>query len=342
MGSSSTTAQLGSHPVFSPPLARLVAAVPSADPPRRRPLLVRAAVQARYLVERVQRVPLLVEFLIVAALAVCGLLVARRLRRTDPSIDLDNALKRAPLLYLILVVVALLGGVRLVAYFVPHLARSLPLWLEFSFNAVIWGGVFAVFSFGFTLTVTLAFATGHARRWSLAIASVGLLMIVELVQAEYTRPIAPQLRELERDGVVLQSSGVSCVSASAANLLRLHGVRRTERQMAERLGASGAGATTAQLLYGLEREGLSCQRLIRSDGNVMAVKPPAIVFYGDRGGVPHAVVLAERNGRRVTILDPLSGRGTMNVAQLSRIWDGEAVHCKPSSMSSPQSSARAE
>jgi len=277
----------------------------------------------------VQRVPLTLEVLMVVVLGVSGALRARRLRRAQPPVDLDTALKRVPALYLIAIAGTVPAGVRLAVYLEPKWARLLPLWMECSINALVWGGILAVFSFGFALTVALAFASAHPRRWSLAIVSVALLITVEAVQFQYARPIAPELRDIERDGVVLQSSAATCVSASAANLLRLYGVRRTEKQMAELFGASAAGATSAQLLYGLSAEGFVCEREFHVGGNIKAVTPPAIVFYGERYGVPHAVVLASRNGEQLTIVDPLGGKKTMSASEVSRFWDGEVVRCRP-------------
>ena len=160
------------------------------------------------------------------------------------------------------------------------------------------------------------------------IVSTAVLLGGTAFVGERTQPIAQQLVVSERDGVVLQSSGVSCVSASGANLLRLHGKHMTEPQMARLLDATSAGATSAQLLKGLREAGMECSRSYDSARDLAGVRAPAVVFYGSGYGVPHAVVLVERQGDEVVLLDPLIGRQTVDAGTVARLWDGEAVHCE--------------
>jgi hypothetical protein len=269
-------------------------------------------------------------FVGVLLLGAAGVAAALWLRRRDGAITLDNALARAPHLYAIAVIMFALGGVALAAYLHPRWLWALPLALEASFSALVWRSVVALMAFGFALTTTLAFAAQSPRRWSLMIGSLALVVALALFAAERSRPIAPELRAVERDGVVLQSSGVSCVSASAANLLRLHGVTVTEAQMAELTGATRDGATSAQLLVGLSEMGLDGRRSFHADRDLSRVPLPAVIFYGDEYGTPHAVVLAERGVDDAVILDPLRGRVVLPRSAVEAWWDGEAVTCAAS------------
>lgn len=220
-----------------------------------------------------------------------------------------------------------LGVYSLVAYLRPRWLWVLPVPAEAAFGVFVWRAVASVMAFGFALTCTLAFAERHPRRWALTFASSAMLFVVTAWVSTRTSPIADRLSVEERDGVVLQSSDATCVSASAANLLRLHGRHTTEPEMAELLGATSAGATSAQLLDGLEATGLACERAFYPERKLTKVTAPAVLFYGEAYGVPHAVVLESRDDDRVAILDPLRGRSSIPLEKVEAWWDGEAVTC---------------
>lgn len=265
--------------------------------------------------------------LLTLALVLLGSWWATRLRVRNEAITVENALEHAPELHGLGFVMVVLGGLALAAYVQPRLLWVLPLSVEAHFSTLVWRSVVGVMALGFSVTTALAFIGKSERRWLVGIASLAVLLAVTVLVEDRTRPLAPELLARERDGVVLQSSGASCVSASAANLLRLHGVEATEREMAERIGATRDGATSAQLVYGLTRMGLSCERTFDPEHRVSRVKAPAVIFYGRGFGVPHAVVLSELNDDGAVILDPLQGRGVYGVDDVAAAWDGEVVSC---------------
>lgn len=280
------------------------------------------------------RLPLPLFLLLTVTLGLAGAWCAVRLRRRSPEIDLDTALQRAPRLWLILPAIGALAGVQMALWAYPDSQWALPLWLEYGYTAMIWGGIVAIFSFAFALTVALAFATRHPRRWSLAIVAVTLVGAIEVLQLGYTRPIAGELEHSELDGVILQTSGASCVSASGANLLRLHGIAATELEVARALDASVTGASAAQLVYGLRAFGLDCRRVHVEARDLRALEPPAVLFFdttgwtsSDGGQVPHAVTYAERRGDAVVVYDPLVGRRHLPVDRANALWGGRAVTC---------------
>ncbi len=57
------------------------------------------------------------------------------------------------------------------------------------------------------------------------------------------------------------------------------------------------------------------------------MKPPAVLFYGETYGVPHAVVLEAKEADRVVIADPLGERKVLAAHEVATWWDGEAVVC---------------
>jgi len=247
-----------------------------------------------------------------------------------PTLTLKTALKRAPQLYLILPAILLFVGAQLLLKQYPALSWEMPLWLSYYYTALIWGGIMSVFAFGFSVTVYIAFASRHVRRWSLGLCSLALLGAIELIQREYTRPIGPELKEQERDGVVLQSSGVSCASASAANLLRAFGIRKTEREMAGLFGASVAGATDAQVIYGMRKLRIRCERVEAPSDDISAIGAPAILAIDNAATGPesHAVLFAGYARDKVVILDPLVGKRVLTREMLARQWSGKAIRCE--------------
>jgi hypothetical protein len=71
-------------------------------------------------------------------------------------------------------------------------------------------------------------------------------------------------------------------------------------------------------------------RSFHADRDLSRVPLPAVLFYGDEYGTPHAVVLAERVVDDVVILDPLWGRVVLPRSVVEGWWDGEAVTCAAS------------
>ncbi len=260
------------------------------------------------------------------------MLQSRRLIARSGARDFKAALQGAPHLYVIVALFALFLGALPVMQYFPALLWHLPLWLEYALTSIVWGSILVTFVYFFSLAVALAWSMKHPERIKIVIAGLLLVAAVQTAQWQYSRPVAGQLRSIvTSDGVVLQSSGVSCAAASAANLVRLHGKRGvTEQQMARALGTTDlAGTSSSQIIYGLAKHDSSCRRVFVARLDPRRVKAPAFFFvdHAIAGEEAHAVLYVGGSKGRVEIWDPLVGKRRYTVAKLRRIWHGRAITC---------------
>jgi hypothetical protein len=258
-----------------------------------------------------------------------GIAAARAMVRRFPEVTVASALRRAQYLNALVPLAACLLVVEIT--FVAHgsVAWRAPLVIAYYFDALIQTTVLGILGFGFSLAITLAFRERHAKRMQLTLVGVLTLASVCSAQWNWSRPIVGQLGDSRRHGVVLQTHGASCGAATAANLLRLHGMRASEAQMAETLETTVRGTSTAQFVYGLRKLGLSCRRYeVPGD---LAHLPPGTILYVDEVSGPesHAVLYARPEGDRFVVLNPLVGRELYDQAALLSIWHGRGIECTP-------------
>lgn len=274
-------------------------------------------------------VPLTVEILVLLACIAAGGWDARRLRRRVPSIHVDDALRHAPHLYAaaVLLVIPLAGNVAL--RIEPDWLWQLPLWAQYHLSALHWGLALVAFAYLFAFITTLAHATHHPERHKLPVAGVLLVAVVLQAQHTYTRPIAPTLHhEVTPDGVILQTSGKSCVAASGANVVRLLGGDATEKQMAELYGTAD-GTSPAQVVYGMREIGIDCTPLELDPSGIEALHPPVMLFVDHpvQGYEAHATVFVGLHQDAAEIWDPLSGKELIPRRDLPRRWHGHGLAC---------------
>ncbi len=275
--------------------------------------------------------PIWLNVLLVIGLAGLGVLEARRLARKEEGLDLANVTGRAPYLYGVAgAVVVFLGALFSLQYF-PRLWWELPLLLEYVFTCLTWGSVLALFSFLSALSAAVAYLCGHRERHKLVLAGVLLVAVVQVAQWLYTEPVAPDLtHKITSDGVILQSSGVSCAAASAANMARHHGVSLTEKRAAEVLGTTALGGTSAsQVVYGMADLGFDCRRVKVPDDGAARLTLPAMIFVDHpmTGPESHAAALMAVSGDQAEVWDPLWGKRQFSHQELAKRWHGFAIEC---------------
>lgn len=264
--------------------------------------------------------------LVVVIGAGLGLLEARRVHRKGAG--LDDALSHAPHLFL----VPALLGVLLVAHFVLNgradLWWMLPTWVEARYFAILWVAILAMFAFLFALGVALAYAERHAQRHLLALAVLGCVLAVETTIIRTQAPIFPDLNaERVVDGVVYQTSPVTCAAATSANLLRRMGLAQLgERDLAERLHTTGNGTTAGRVVEVLGDFGPTCAKTEDPDPDRLALPAMLMVDHALAGAESHAVALMD-HGPPYEVWDPIDGRRLMSRAQLAAIWHGRAIVC---------------
>ena len=261
------------------------------------------------------------------ALIGAGLGVGHGLRLArDKAVSLDTVHRhtRMPLRGLVLAglstaLASVAGGSRRVLWALPPCVAQAR-------AALLWGPITLLLGYCVALVCLLAWREGHAKRVRLSVALFIILAALVVLHERMTRPIYAQLGAREtRDGVVLQTSPVSCAAASAANIVRLLGGTATEQDMARTLQTDPFGTSYAGIILGLRRLDFTCRKVIVATPE--EVHTPAILFvdHPATGPESHVVVLAACQDGQAEILDPLSGRYRMSYALLRTVWHGKAM-----------------
>jgi ABC-type bacteriocin/lantibiotic exporter with double-glycine peptidase domain len=122
--------------------------------------------------------------------------------------------------------------------------------------------------------------------------------------------------------MVLQSTPYTCMPAAIANILRRHGITKTEAELALLMGTSQEGTSTGRAALELQRLGLKATKKSVPDRNVAALVPPAILLMDSDA---HVVVYFGLSNQLAQILDPSSGWRAYKMTQLAARWTGRAL-----------------
>ena len=271
-------------------------------------------------------IPIWLNTLIIFVFVTLGIIEYRRLIVRDPTLDMKTVLKKAPYLHVLI-------PLSIILLFVANLNRpaliwNLPLWLQYHYTALTWGGIMAIFAFVFSLGFAVAIRTHHRERWKIVIAGILLIFVIQVIQWNYTRPIAPRLKDIvASSGTVMQTSNATCAAASGASIARTFGMQKTEKEMAELFGTTVGGTSAAQVIYGMRKIGFLSNKVEVPDSDPVRLKSPAMIFIDNQitGTESHAVAYMGFNKNKVEIWDPLEGRRFLNKNQLAKIWHGRGI-----------------
>jgi hypothetical protein len=195
----------------------------------------------------------------------------------------------------------------------------------------------------------------HVRSRALLCGALCLAVAALLVGAVLRPVLQPiQLAKLSlwKGDVCLQSHESSCVPAAAVNLLHLHGIEFSERQLAELALTSHYGTppvgsflaisqaaegTELQAAIQLKRPYLDAHQPlpilahVRFDQSI-ETRPRSSGLYsrllqGIRArSNGHAVVIVERCDEGWVVVDPAAGRVVWSAEQMAECWSGEGVY----------------
>jgi hypothetical protein len=271
-------------------------------------------------------IPIWLNILLILFFVALAIVEYRRLIGKDPSLNIKTVLKRAPYLYVLIplsLILLVIGNLNR-----PRLIWNLPLWLQYHYTALTWGGILAIFTFIFSLGSAVAMRTQHRERWKIVIAGILLILVIQVIQWNYTRPIAPRLKDIvATSGTVMQTNNASCAAASGASIVRTYGMQKTEKQMAELFKTTVGGTSGAQVIYGMRKIGFSCNKVQVSESNPEELTAPAMLFVDNQftGPESHAVAYMGFNKNKAEIFDPLEGRRLLSKNELAKIWHGRGI-----------------
>ena len=269
-------------------------------------------------------------FVLIIVSAIIGYYEARRLTSNNAEATLENIHKYARYLYPLAGLSVLVMIIVSVIITVPSLLIKTPLWFDLYAVPGLYPTLSALFSFLLTLAYFVARLTGHAQKNQLLTAAVLIIAIMPYVQNQYTRPIYSNLTDIKNtDGVYLQSDGSSCAAASGANIARVLGISKTEKEIATLMGTTKLGTSFGQSVYGMNKLGVKCNRIDLKDVDIMLVKPPAMLSVDHEvlGKETHAVAFLGFKNNRAEVLDPLIGRVFFSIKDLNKIWHGNGLEC---------------
>lgn len=186
---------------------------------------------------------------------------------------------------------------------------------------------------------------GGPVRKCLTVVPLSLVALRSLVAPILGSP--PPCGDAWQDSVCLQTSEASCSAASAATILRLHGIPATEAEMADLCLTRESGTTMLGLYRGLKRKtagtAWDAEAFSGTAADLRAMAPrPAILEVGLPAGAPadpryardwgwapgvsHTVVfLGFLPGARIQMGDPSVGREAWHESSLPVLWRGRGI-----------------
>ena len=207
----------------------------------------------------------------------------------------------------------------------PESQWAMPFWLQMAYPMIHWALVLGCVGVISGLVLVHGTRTGGICRMGVPCIALLLLAGFNVTAWQNLCPDPPPLREPRHssDGVILQSSGVTCAPAAAANISTSLGRPMTEAELVDRFGTKPDGTTPAQVAYGMGRLGFLWVKRTVPDRRIEALTPPAMLFVSADA---HAVAfVGMTNGGLAVILDPLGGRKLWRPETLAEIWAGHAI-----------------
>ncbi|MGK7933557.1 MAG: peptidase C39 [Microcystaceae cyanobacterium] len=266
--------------------------------------------------------------------AIFGKHLAKKGVTADNALSNHQGIVRVIFFGLVIIVAILVGIEKLHFYY--QLPKMIPviftLWLQANIDKLLFG--FSSFVFGFLLCLELSGWSSRQRRNQLL---VGLSIItLGLVTLSYLfSPIIEQIQPLKlTQGIVRQTTPVSCAPASIATLARLSGKHPTigEKEVALLTKTNRLGTSTLREIAALKKLDLNPEyhhTLIIED--LMKRNQMALLHVRERlpnnKKLPHAVALLaiQSNPPTLIIGNPLFGIDKRPIEKMKGYWFGEAI-----------------
>ena len=125
--------------------------------------------------------------------------------------------------------------------------------------------------------------------------------------------------------VVTQSEPAECGLACLAMVASRHGMSFPLRELRRRFPMSLKGATLSRIIGIATQLGLTSRALRLEPDELRNLRMPCILHWD----LNHFVVLERASTKKATIVDPVSGRRTLQTTDLSRHFTGVALELKP-------------
>jgi hypothetical protein len=255
-----------------------------------------------------------------------------------PDLDLDSLHHKVRYIYivvgLILITFAFIG--------IPMMNRTLmwhmPLWFDVYGHPVKFGLLIGAFAFLFSLASAVGVKTRHPEHKKIAVASILLVCAFPIFQYQYTHTVYSKLSHIKMKGVILQSHPSSCAAASAANIAKVLGIEKTEKEMAQLMNTSEMiGANAGQIIHAMGQVGVHCSKRWVEESDAISISAPAMFFVDNEeiGPESHAVAFMGTHDGKWEIWDPLEGKQRLTLEQLKDFWHGKSLECSVADQEGP-------
>ncbi|CCQ63848.1 cysteine peptidase family C39 domain-containing protein [Crocosphaera watsonii] len=219
-----------------------------------------------------------------------------------------------------------------VAYYVPQLfPHFLSLYIQAAFDNVLLCVGF--FLFGLLFLLELSGWSSKKRHNQLLVGLAAITFCLSVLFYLFS-PIVNDVGELKIvDGVVIQSTTVTCAPASIATLARLSGKHPeiTEKEVTKLTRTNRLGTNTLAEIAAMKKLGLNPDYHHDSTlDDLVNRKQMALLHVKQRWlsqQFPHAVVLMDIDMEKEELIlgNPLSGIETKPFSELEGYWFGEAI-----------------
>ena len=266
----------------------------------------------------------LAEFAAVLLFAALGVAIAKRDFRRHPNRKPGQPANLRWYLCLGVPILLLLPILNIWLTGHPTSVWGMPAWLQIHYFPIYWGLICAVLGYGFGFCCSAKFLARAHGRWPLLIVAIFTISTIEgyawwKTGTSGSSPAAAP--RITPDGVILQSTGATCVPASAANIAQILGVQTSEAEMARLCCTTSDGTYPAQALAALRQIGISGRKVSNSERDILAIKPPAILFFLDD---THAVVFVGLTNGMAEIWNPSIGKTRLSPSRIHDLWTGHA------------------
>ncbi|MEM7234622.1 MAG: cysteine peptidase family C39 domain-containing protein [Planctomycetota bacterium] len=255
-----------------------------------------------------------------------------RRRRRDPSLSAENALKRCKGFSAMTLGLILLSAGFLFPLLNDSICEALPIATQRWLHWIEWSLILTSFGLASGLLVGLAIPGGPPRQTLVAVFIPPLHVLFAVVALRNVDPVHHALDQVkEEQGVVLQSTGYTCVAATLANVARHHGLFLSERDAAELLLTTRLGTSRGPIRYALSQLDIAQRTYHRDEERDLSKVPvPAFLFvdHPSVGREGHAVGYFGERAGGYEIWDPLGGRSIWSAEQVNAHWHGSAIACE--------------
>ncbi len=248
------------------------------------------------------------------------------LRKRGENITIDNVLKitKIPFFVVFIVIVTYLS--RTLLNTLDDLMWHAPAWIAVFSYFFTWNATFLGMSYLMSLGICLVWGNLHPERYKYTLGILILLVAIFILhgRVEPRLNICPE-GQVTGKGAILQTTDATCAPAAAANIAQFYELDVSEKELAKHMRTTTLGTNPGQIVWGLNKVGLSGERLLFENAGDIPIPALLIVDHEDLGPESHVIALMDNCDRYADVIDPLTGKFRLLHDHLEEIWHGKTI-----------------